>query len=374
MRYTIFYMKWISSFFLIAILTMSLPMSVFAADPYANAYEQVTSGVISPGNALGAPDSIYTDLNESDASFVLDMGDSEEAMGDLTLYLYLLDYGAEVRVQFFDENWIKVFEEQDVIPAQSTQLTYSYDGDPYRYVKVWSLQDEAWKLDAVQSETFVGEEEPPTEEPPTEEPPAETPAAFSQGDLVKLPEFSAVYVIGANGDRHTFPNDVAYSTWFYTSGFTNVEEVDLETMASFDLEDNVTVRPGTYLVKVMSAPSVYAVEPGGVLRWITSEELAVHLYGADWASRVIDINDAFWPNYEIGAPVESAIHPDGSILLDETGVYWYVENGTRFEISADTWAEMEMNPALAIDEADDLWDLYVDGGDFVLTDDIQYPY
>ena len=43
------------------------------------------------------------------------------------------------------------------------------------------------------------------------------------------------------------------------------------------------------MVKVPSDPKVYAVAQGGVLRWISSEAVAVRLYGADWNKEIDDI-------------------------------------------------------------------------------------
>jgi hypothetical protein len=65
----------------------------------------------------------------------------------------------------------------------------------------------------------------------------------------------------------------------------------------------VTYRPGSRLLKIVSDPRVYAVFPGGVLREIPSAAAAVRLYGEGWAKTVNDLSDAFFSDYDIGAPL-----------------------------------------------------------------------
>ena len=55
----------------------------------------------------------------------------------------------------------------------------------------------------------------------------------------------------------------------------------------------MTYRPGVRLVKFLTLNRVYAVEKGGVLRWITSETLVRALYGLNWNRNVDDIEDVF---------------------------------------------------------------------------------
>jgi len=49
--------------------------------------------------------------------------------------------------------------------------------------------------------------------------------------------------------------------------------------------------------------NVYHVEKNGVLRWVTSEAMATSMYGADWAKKIDDLNDAFLSSYKIGEPL-----------------------------------------------------------------------
>ena len=74
---------------------------------------------------------------------------------------------------------------------------------------------------------------------------------------------------------------------------------------------------GTVLVKVESVNKVYVLdEVGGVstLRWISSEDLAEELYGADWADYVIDVPVTAWSHFGIGDDVED--EGDGTVDRD----------------------------------------------------------
>ena len=109
-------------------------------------------------------------------------------------------------------------------------------------------------------------------------------------------------------------------------------------MAAIPLGSNVVKRPGTYLVKIQTDPKVYAVEPYGVLRWITTEALAASLYGADWASKVVDVEPTFFINYQVGSPITTKVHPTGAIFsyVGDSKVY-YVEKGVKRYIPPDVF-------------------------------------
>lgn len=130
-----------------------------------------------------------------------------------------------------------------------------------------------------------------------------------QGTLIKG-SLSAVYFYGDDGKRYVFPNDKVFFSWY--SDFSSVKEITDAELAAIQIGGNVTYRPGTKLVKVTSDPRVYAVSGHGVLRWITSEELAKRLYGADWAKQVHDLSDSLFGDYEVGSSIASddSYHPE----------------------------------------------------------------
>ncbi len=127
-----------------------------------------------------------------------------------------------------------------------------------------------------------------------------TPPCIS-GTLVKSSSASVVYYCGADGKRYGFPNERVYFSWYVN--FNGVQTLTDEGLAAIPLGGNVTYRPGTKLVKVESLPNVYAIEKGGVLRWIKTPAEAVALYGKTWNKNVDDVSDAYFINYTVGEPL-----------------------------------------------------------------------
>ena len=128
-------------------------------------------------------------------------------------------------------------------------------------------------------------------------------SAFSAGDLVKG-SGSTVYYFASNGKRFVFPNDKTYFTWY--TNFDGVKQISDGALATIPLGGNVTYRPGVKMVKITTDPKVYAVDQGGVLRWVKTEQLAQTLFGLAWASRIDDVPDAFFTNYRVGNPIETS--------------------------------------------------------------------
>lgn len=114
----------------------------------------------------------------------------------------------------------------------------------------------------------------------------------------------AVYYVSADGKRHAFPNGDVYFTWY--KDFNDVQTVSAEVMSSFMIGKNVTYKGGIKMVKFVTNPRVYAVARGGVLRGITSEEMAKLYYGDDWNKKIADISDAFFTNYTFGDDILKA--------------------------------------------------------------------
>ncbi len=128
-------------------------------------------------------------------------------------------------------------------------------------------------------------------------------AAVSAGSLVKASN-DAVYYYASNGKRLVFPNEKTYKTWYPDfSGVISVTDGDL---AAMPLGGNVTYRPGVRLVKITTDPKVYAVSAHGVLRWVTTEQIAQSLYGANWNQMIDDVADAYFVNYTVGAAIQNA--------------------------------------------------------------------
>lgn len=147
------------------------------------------------------------------------------------------------------------------------------------------------------------------------------------GDLIKRADNSAVYYYGSDGMRHPFPNSAIYFSWY--SDFSGVQTLSADALAAINIGKNVTVRPGTKLVKITTDPKVYAVE-GKNVRHIDSEARAQKLFGANWGSRVIDLSDAFFASdYAYGSAVSSDVHPDGTLVSYEGNSSIYLISGGK---------------------------------------------
>ncbi|MDO8592348.1 MAG: hypothetical protein Q7R92_01075 [bacterium] len=153
-------------------------------------------------------------------------------------------------------------------------------------------------------------------------------AAASAGDLVKISGSSTVYYLAADGKRYIFPNEATYKSWY--TDFTGVMVITQTELENFPRGANVTIRPGTKLIKTPDETTVYAVEPNGKLRSIVSEANAALLWGADWAKRVVDVIPGFMTNYTTGTALTAGAYPTGSLVKfgASADVYYTNADGT----------------------------------------------
>ncbi|MDO8599242.1 MAG: hypothetical protein Q7S02_03985 [bacterium] len=125
--------------------------------------------------------------------------------------------------------------------------------------------------------------------------------ASAPGALVRASQ-PALYSIGSDGKRYAFANEKIYRTWY--ADFLSVERVSDTALAAIPLGGVVHYKPGMRLVKVPTDPKVYAVDRGGVLRWVQTEVVARALYGATWHRIVDDLPVEFFSQYSIGSPID----------------------------------------------------------------------
>ncbi len=128
-------------------------------------------------------------------------------------------------------------------------------------------------------------------------------ATLTAGTLIKG-SGSAVYYYTEAGTRLSFPNEKTYFTWY--ADFSNITTITDAELAAITLAGNVTYRPGSRMIKIQSDPRVYAVDDGGTLRWVQTEQLATSLYGSDWAKKIDDLSDAFFSDYQTGLSITSS--------------------------------------------------------------------
>lgn len=111
----------------------------------------------------------------------------------------------------------------------------------------------------------------------------------------------AVYYAGADGMRHAFPNERTYFTWY--PDFSQVKTISQTALSALPLSKNVVYRPGVKMVKFVTDPKVYAVAKNGVLRWISTAQLASAYYGLSWNTKIDDLSDALFPDYHFGTDI-----------------------------------------------------------------------
>lgn len=166
---------------------------------------------------------------------------------------------------------------------------------------------------------------------------AATGRAAEAGDLVKCSDFTSVYLLKDDGKRWVFPNEKTYFTWY--NDFNSVVEISCEDLAGYMIGGNVTYKPGSRLLKLISAPTVYSVSDGGVLRAVPSEASARSLYGDAWADFVDDLADTFWSSYDVGDPLadtaESEEASDEAVvaIIEPELTYSGAYNGTLYATS-----------------------------------------
>ncbi|MDO8462978.1 MAG: hypothetical protein Q7S96_01745 [bacterium] len=154
---------------------------------------------------------------------------------------------------------------------------------------------------------------------------------------VKSPVGTAVYTIGPDNKRYTYPNEMTYKSWHDT--FAHVGAVADTSLAVHALGGIMTIRGGTWLVKIESDPKVYAVEPGGILRWVETEARARLLFGEDWNKQVVDVPVSFWPSYTLGTPLGADIHPTGTLVRSDDTIL-YVERGVLRPVRSNTFTAL----------------------------------
>lgn len=183
---------------------------------------------------------------------------------------------------------------------------------------------------------------------------------------------STVFAIGCHNTIHIFPNEQTYKTWW--PDFENISYVDGAFIAAKELEDNVTVRPGTYLVKQPSSPKVYAVEPGGVLHWIPDEAAAKTLYGTNWNKIIIDIPAELFADYVIGEDLTTAAYPNAVIGYLPEGRVVYLNGASYYNLPGETMNALRLKSKFLVPLSAAIMAAYTDGGDLPYDVTIAFPF
>lgn len=153
--------------------------------------------------------------------------------------------------------------------------------------------------------------------------------SYPAGSLlaVKGQTGAAVYLIGTDMKKYVFPSQKEYSTWY--PNFDKVVRVSVAELDMYPSGGAVTVRPGTKLVTHMDTARVYAIEPGGIARWIPTDTIAKALYGNNWTSRLVDVIPGFFTSYKtVGTTDVSDKFVTGTVVKMGTTMY-YIDGNTK---------------------------------------------
>lgn len=113
---------------------------------------------------------------------------------------------------------------------------------------------------------------------------------------------NAYYWYDTDGNRYAFTAVSSYESWFPGEP-TGVKNATIEELAPIPLKGAVPHRPGVRLIQFESSPQVYAVDRFGVLRWLTSEQVAFEIYDEQWTDRVDLLPVTDYPLYRFGSPI-----------------------------------------------------------------------
>jgi hypothetical protein len=138
--------------------------------------------------------------------------------------------------------------------------------------------------------------------------PDENPLAIWSNTYVTSPLTSSVYYIDEDLLRHPFIDAQTYFTW--QDSFDTILSIEDDVLGQLELGSPMVPNHDTVLVKIQSENKVYAVTFGGgldaILRWIPTEELAVDMYGVDWADYVIDVPVTLFSQFQFGADISTS--------------------------------------------------------------------
>lgn len=180
-------------------------------------------------------------------------------------------------------------------------------------------------------------------------------SAVSTGDYIKSPSFTTVYYIDDLLQRHPFIDAQTFFT--FEDDFSNIVTVTDATLSTLTIADPMLPNPGVTLIKIQSDDNVYAVDASEGLRWVTTEAIAIAMYGQSWSDYVIDLPPTLFPHFTVGSAIESTESIDASEM--KTRFALSIENPDSDTDGDDITNAEEVQLGTSIDDAD--------------TDDDGYP-
>ncbi|MDD5749681.1 MAG: hypothetical protein PHO91_02750 [Patescibacteria group bacterium] len=157
--------------------------------------------------------------------------------------------------------------------------------------------------------------------------------SYAPGSLLSAIGGSAVYYIAPDGKKYVFPESKTYFTWF--DDFSQVKKVASSILDQYPDGGAMPVREGTKLITHQNTARVYALEPNGLTRWIPSEEIAIDLFGLNWASRVIDVLPGFFATtYSLGSNLSDMLPSGALVRAQSNNRLYYIAQGKKIALDS----------------------------------------
>lgn len=131
-------------------------------------------------------------------------------------------------------------------------------------------------------------------------------ATYQNGDLLTSPQHTSVYEY-KDGKRHGFVNAEVFHTWY--ADFSKVKTISVSELEAIELGTPMPVKENTKLIKFPLNPKTYAVTSYATIQHIPDEETAIALFGANWASNIIELPEIYFLFYTKGPALEQQEAP-----------------------------------------------------------------
>lgn len=192
----------------------------------------------------------------------------------------------------------------------------------------------------------------------------------SEGQLIKTARNSAVYYVDYNGQRHLFPTESTFFSWYSGSWKDqNVITVSENDFLAMPIGKNITVKPGYSLIKFDNSLKMYAILPNGKICRAPAH------YGNYQYNRALTIPSGFETDYyndNVCDITNDQKLPDGTLLryYGSSDVY-YIQNGLKRKVTSTGFNENNFRWDSVINDVS--WSMnYADGQDIYGREDSIY--
>lgn len=168
---------------------------------------------------------------------------------------------------------------------------------------------------------------------------------MKDGDLIKLADSPAVYIMKADGKKHLFANEPTFWS-YYTGAWSNLKQdgsvvfISQVSQADFDfipIGNNITVKPGSKLIRFSNSPRIYLVYNGNRLKYI-AEQLISKKFGDNWKNTLVTIQGGFENDYD-RSDDSQFIDDDGDGVSNNDESFLYKTNPNNHDSDGDGYSD-----------------------------------